>query len=252
MAGLTWFTEESRMELSADERKALVVLLRCRELERDSKLVSKMKEGTYPCERLLQEVGDADRLKLEFIPGPEEELREFLAKLAVYAKVLSDLHGLNLAEPLESAAEKIREEGLVPQLVFEGTPNSRGEAAVPETRPVVEVDKVLEQLRQALWQPVWSATAELLKDAHPVLFADPEVTEVVDRLIDSNLKEEFEERHVLVEESTSRPEGLNFEELREEAEYLLRESMKYWVEHWAIEEIAQELKAERKKEPARK
>jgi len=234
------------MELGSNERKAVSILLRCRELERDSKIVSKAKGSGSPREELFKELRDPDRFTLEFIHGTDEELRGLLAKLSVYAKVLSDISDLNLVEAYESAAVKLKKKGLIPRLVLKETTAPRIETAERERQPAVNVDKQFEQLRLELWEPIRRKTAQLLREEHPLLFVDPKVEKIADRLIDRSLEEEFKERRKLAEEFASESELRNIERLRETVRYVLEENMKYWVKHWAIEEIDHELKEKRK------
>jgi len=67
------------------------------------------------------------------------------------------------------------------------------------------------------------------------------VAETIDRLIDRNLEIEFRERHAITDRYTG-PALLNFDEVREEVRYVIRENMKHWIRRWAFDEIAQELK----------
>jgi len=199
---------------------------------------------------LLKEIGDVNKIRLEFAAGPEAELRELLANLALHAQVLSDLCGQDLTVTYETAAEKVRKRGLIPRLAYEEAPSLRVDIAETEAKPVLGVEKLLEQLRQEFWQPLRKEAIQLLKEVHPLIFSDPVVAQVVDRLVERNLEKELQERRGFIEEFASWPGPLDLEEIRREVGYVLRENVRYWVQHWAIEEIAQEIETKGKPESA--
>jgi hypothetical protein len=210
-------------------------------MERDSRLVSKIKSGKDFKEKLTGKLNNLDAFKLEFIKGSKEDIEIFLAKLDVYTKVLKDINFLNLTGKYGQAAEKIRKEKVIPQLEPLETPH-KSKISDLKLKQEKRIEDLIEQLKHELWEPIKKYTIQLLRERHPFLFIDQKVVKITDNLINNNLKEEFKLRNKSIENFNSRDKSFDYKELREETEYLIKENMKYWIEHWAFEEIDQELK----------
>jgi hypothetical protein len=241
------------VKLTVDEQKTLKILLCSVQLEGDSNVVSKARRGQFPCERLKKEITDPDSFELELSTRPNEEVRDILAKLAVYAKVVDDLCGLQLAESFEPAAAKLRSESLVPSLVqhrrstFPQTETAASEVPPVEDSSRAKVEELFQRLRHEAYEPIRQETIRLLKELDPLIFADRKVEKIAERLIRRNLDEQFNRRHMIAHKYAPLSELRSFEEFRGIEEYVLRENMEYWVKHWALEEIAENLKADEQK-----
>ena len=104
------------------------------------------------------------------------------------------------------------------------------------------IEELIDRLKDDLWEPIKHYTTQLLKERHPFLFIDQKITKITNNLIDRNLEEEFKLRHKSIENLNSNDKPINYNELHGETNYLIKENMKYWIEHWSFEEIDQELK----------
>jgi len=229
------------MQLTIEEQETLIKLLHCIKLERDYKLVSKIKSGKGFKEKLAGELNKLDGFKLEFINGSKEDIEVLLAKLDVYAKVLKDINFLNLTDKYRQAAKKIRKGKVIPQLEPVEPPH-QSEVYTPKLKKEKRIETLIDQLKHELWEPIKHYTVQLLKERHPFLFIDQKVVKITDNLINTNLEEEFKLRYKSIETYDSRNKLYDYSEMREETNYLIKENMKYWIEHWAFEEIDQELK----------